>query len=68
MATVSMTIRSAGSMPFGGMWPRRRDAAKEEVSEVRWMDYEDCLRGVQEHRFPNCIRLDELEMLKNAWC
>lgn len=40
---------------------------QEEVSEVRWMDYEDCLYGVKEGSFPNCIRLDELEMLKNAW-
>lgn len=40
---------------------------KEEVSAVCWMDYDDCLQGVKEHRFPNCIRLDELEMLSTAW-
>ena len=39
----------------------------DEVASVRWMAYEDCLNGVKENTFPNCIRLDELEMLKNAW-
>lgn len=39
----------------------------EEVESVRWMEYEACLRAVRENAFPNCIRLDELEMLPNAW-
>lgn len=38
-----------------------------EVEAAEWMDYEACLRGVRENTFPNCIRLDELEMLSKAW-
>lgn len=47
--------------------PEELTLQREEVDEVRWMDYEDCLCGVKAGSFPNCIRLDELEMLKNAW-
>lgn len=47
--------------------PEQLTLQQEEVSCVRWMDYEACLQGVKENTFPNCIRLDELELLKNAW-
>ena len=40
---------------------------KEEVERVVWMDYDKCVKGVAEAGFPNCIRMDELEMLKHAW-
>lgn len=39
---------------------------KEEVSEVRWFDFEDCVRKVTENRIPNCIVLEELEMVRKG--
>ena len=39
---------------------------KEEVSEVKWFDFEDCWHGVQENTLPNCIRMDELLMVKKG--
>lgn len=39
----------------------------EEVEAVCWMDYDTCLQDVKDNAFPNCIRLDELEMLTIAW-
>ncbi len=36
----------------------------EEVEEVRWFDFEDAVRGVREKSFPNCIYLEELEMIR----
>jgi isopentenyldiphosphate isomerase len=37
---------------------------KSEVASVRWMPLDDCLRGVIENSFPNCIALEELNMLQ----
>ena len=37
-----------------------------EVESVRWMDFDQCCRGVEENRFPNCIALEELNILKNT--
>ncbi len=36
----------------------------EEVESVRWMEYEKCFRAVKENSIPNCIALEELQMLK----
>ena len=36
---------------------------EEEVSEVRWMDFDACIAGVRDGAFPNCIDLPELETL-----
>ncbi len=36
---------------------------ESEVEKVIWMDYEECLSGVQNHTFPNCICEDELRMV-----
>ena len=36
---------------------------EEEVSEVRWMDFEKCINGVRENSFHHCIDLPELETL-----
>lgn len=47
--------------------PEELTLQPEEVSEVLWMDYEVCREGVRQSSFPNCIRPDELEMLKRAW-
>ena len=37
---------------------------KEEIDEVRWMDYEECLDSVENNKIPNCIRTKELKMLE----
>lgn len=39
---------------------------KEEVSEVRWFDFDDCIQGVGEQRIPNCIFMEELDMVKKT--
>ena len=39
---------------------------EEEVSEVRWMDFADCVAAVRENRIPYCIYMEELEILRNA--
>ena len=39
---------------------------KSEVESVCWMDFDQCCQGVQNNRFPHCISLNELEMLKKA--
>lgn len=36
---------------------------EEEVDSVRWMDLEKCMQAVENHEIPNCLHLDELEML-----
>lgn len=38
---------------------------ESEVSEVLWMNFEDCFNGVKNSLFPNCISLEELEMLRS---
>ena len=37
---------------------------KEEVESVMWMELGECIEAVRHHRIPNCIYLDELEMLE----
>ena len=37
---------------------------KEELSEVVWMNLEDCMCQVASDAFPHCIRLNELEMVR----
>lgn len=39
---------------------------KEEVSAVRWMDFFECMDAVRENRFPHCIYMEELEILRDA--
>jgi isopentenyldiphosphate isomerase len=36
----------------------------EEVECVRWMEYETCRKAVAEHSIPNCIDLNELDLLE----
>ena len=36
---------------------------EEEVSEVIWMDYQECKKGIQENTIKNCIYLDEFELV-----
>lgn len=40
---------------------------KEEVSEVRWFDFIACMDGVRKNTIPNCIFMEELEMLKKHY-
>jgi len=37
---------------------------KEEVEDVRWIDYEECLKMIEEERINHCIQLREFLMLK----
>ena len=36
---------------------------KEELEEVRWFEFESCLRLVEKNEIPHCIYLEELQML-----
>ena len=36
---------------------------KEEVEEVIWMDYEECIKAVKNNTIKHCIYLEELEKL-----
>lgn len=36
---------------------------KEEIESVRWMDFEQCKKAVRENTIPNCILVEELEMI-----
>lgn len=38
----------------------------EEVSEVRWLAFEDCVEKVSGNRIPHCIYEEELEMVRSA--
>lgn len=37
---------------------------EEELSEVRWIDLDECITHVQNNDFLHCIKLSELEMIK----
>lgn len=37
-----------------------------EVECVCWMDFQACCQGVEHDLFPNCIAMEELEILKKA--
>lgn len=39
---------------------------KEEVDSVLWMDIEQCIEGVKENGFMNCIDLEELMMVQRT--
>ncbi len=39
---------------------------KDEVSEVKWFDFDDCVYRVSHGQIPNCIYLDELDMVKKG--
>ncbi len=36
---------------------------KEEVSEVRWFDFDEAVKAVKENTIPNCIYVEELEIV-----
>ena len=39
---------------------------EEEVDSVMWMDLEQCIEGVKNNSFSNCIDLNELMMVREA--
>ncbi len=39
---------------------------KEEVSAVRWFDFQDCIQQVEKNTIPHCIFMEELNMLVKA--
>lgn len=39
---------------------------KEEVSQVKWFDFEDCVEKVRENQIPHCIFPEELEMVRRG--
>ena len=39
---------------------------KSEVEAVLWMDFDQCVDMVKNNKAPNCIRMDELEMIAPA--
>lgn len=38
----------------------------KEVESVRWMNFEECINGVKHNLFPNCIVMEELQILSKA--
>lgn len=40
---------------------------KEEIDSVRWMNFYDCKKAVEEHTIPNCIDLEELIMIEKKF-
>ena len=37
---------------------------ESEIESVMWMDFEECVRAVREGSIPNCIVMEELEMVR----
>lgn len=37
---------------------------KEEVSEVKWFDFDECYQNVKENKMNHCIFIEELDMVK----
>lgn len=40
---------------------------KEELSEICWMNLDECIKGVEKNSFPHCIHLDELELIRDKY-
>ena len=39
---------------------------KEELESVKWIGFNECVDGVQNMSFKNCIAMDELMILKKG--
>lgn len=46
--------------------PEQFTLQSEEVSEVRWFEFEDCVRKVARNEIPHCIFMEELRMVGQA--
>lgn len=42
------------------------DICTSEVSEVCWMDIDECIARINDEKFPNCIKISELKMIKKS--
>jgi isopentenyldiphosphate isomerase len=40
---------------------------KEEIDSVRWMDFAECKKAVEQHTIPNCIDMEELLMIEKKF-
>lgn len=49
------------------LWLNREESnftiQKSEISSIRWMNFTDCLYGVEHNIFPHCIYPEELRMI-----
>lgn len=48
--------------------PEKFSLQKEEVSEVIWFDFEECMEKVIGNRIPHCIFPEELRMVRQGLC
>ena len=39
---------------------------KEEVSQIKWFDFDDCINKVKHNLIKHCIYLEELEIVKKG--
>ncbi len=39
---------------------------KEEVSQIKWFDFDDCIDKVKHNLIKHCIYLEELEIVKKG--
>lgn len=46
--------------------PKEFVLQKDEVSEVKWFDFDDCVYKVSHGQIPNCIYLDELNLVRKG--
>lgn len=46
--------------------PEEFTLQREEVEEVRWFDFYKCMELVKENGIPNCIMMEELEMIRRT--
>ena len=44
--------------------PEQLKLQQEEVEEVRWMPLKLCMEKMQDPRWKQCLRSDEMEMLR----
>lgn len=44
--------------------PETFSLQKEEVSEVKWFDFQECMEKVEKNEIPNCIFTEELKMVE----
>lgn len=48
-------------------WPAERFVLQaEEVSAVRWMDFDEAVRAVRQNAIPHCIYPEELELVRQG--
>ena len=52
------------------MWLNRPECEftlqEDEVSEVHWFNLKECIKNVKKNKIPNCIHIEELELVKSV--